>query len=302
MYSVQHAARLTGIAPDTLRMWERRYHVVDPQRSDAGYRMYDDAALGRLSAMSALVAAGWSPRLAAEQVKSGTATVGNAVPAPHGPLDLLVSLAADLDPVRLEIELGRVFASAPFETLVEDWLMPALTRLGEAWAAGRGSVAGEHFVSAGVQRYVARVFDEAEPQPGAPRVLVGLSRASRHELGVLSFAALLRRSGVEVVYIGADVPADSWVVAAAAASVGHVVLGVPTAEDVPAVRDTVAALTAAAPGLRIHVGGSHQDRIGPPAHRLGHGLVAAARALAVDAGTDPVSSPASAPGSRSGAQ
>src|SRR5215213_1208323 len=59
MYSVQHASRLTGIPADTLRMWERRYHVVDPVRSDAGYRMYDDAGLRRLSAMRALVAAGW---------------------------------------------------------------------------------------------------------------------------------------------------------------------------------------------------------------------------------------------------
>src|SRR5512140_1835304 len=79
VYSVQHAARLTGIAPDTLRMWERRYHVVEPQRSDAGYRLYDDVALRRLSAMRALVAAGWSPRLAAEQVKSGTADGGGPV-------------------------------------------------------------------------------------------------------------------------------------------------------------------------------------------------------------------------------
>ena len=39
MYTVRHAARLTGIAPDTLRMWGRRYAVVTPARSEAGYRL-----------------------------------------------------------------------------------------------------------------------------------------------------------------------------------------------------------------------------------------------------------------------
>jgi methylmalonyl-CoA mutase cobalamin-binding subunit len=282
VYSVQHAARLTGIAPDTLRMWERRYHVVEPERSEAGYRLYDDVALRRLSAMRALVAAGWSPRLAAEQVKSGTADGGGPADEviPSEPLDLLASLASDLDPVRLESELGRVFASAPFEALADDWLMPSLGRLGRAWQSGTVSVAGEHFVSAGLHRHVARVLEAAEPAPGAPRVMVGLSRASRHELGVLSFAALLRRAGVEVVYVGADLPSDSWAVAATSAGVRDIVLGVPTADDVPGVRDAVAALTAAAPDVAVHVGGGHQDRVGPPAQPLGHGLVEASRTLA----------------------
>ena len=57
------------------------------------------------------------------------------------------------------------------------------------------------------------------------------------------------------------------------------VLAVPTAEDVPGVRDTVAALAAAVPDVAVHVGGRHQDQIGPPAHVLGHRLVAAAHHL-----------------------
>ena len=199
---------------------------------------------------------------------------------PSEPLDLLASLATDLDPVRLESELGRVFASAPFEALADDWLMPSLARLGRAWQSGTVSVAGEHFVSAGLHRQVARVLEAAEPAPGAPRVMVGLSRASRHELGVLSFAALLRRAGVEVVYVGADLPSDSWAVAATSAGVRDIVLGVPTADDLPGVRDAVAALAAAAPDVAVHVGGGHQDRVGPPAQPLGHVLVEASRTLA----------------------
>src|SRR5436190_6088472 len=74
VYTVKHVARMTGIPADTLRMWERRYGVVEPSRSDGGYRLYDDNAVRRLAVMHALVSAGCSPRLAAEQVKAGTGT------------------------------------------------------------------------------------------------------------------------------------------------------------------------------------------------------------------------------------
>lgn len=282
MYSVQHAARLTGIAPDTLRMWERRYQVVTPERSESGYRLYDDEALRRLSAMRSLVAAGWAPRLAAERVKTGTAA---AVPGPAprvatGTLPSLVPLAADLDPQRLESELTAAFASAEFEDLVDGWLLPALAELGAGWLDGSVSVGGEHFVSAGLQRHVASVLAQASPPVGAPRVLAGLARASRHELGILAFSAVLRRAGVEVVYVGSDLPTEDWARTTVTTGADAVVLAVPTAEDVPGVRDAVAAIVAAAPEVAVYVGGSHQDRIHEPAHPLGHTVVEAARRLA----------------------
>jgi MerR family transcriptional regulator, light-induced transcriptional regulator len=297
VYTVAHAARLTGIAPDTLRMWERRYQVVTPARSDTGYRLYDERALRRLAAMQALVAAGWSPRLAAEQVRSTTVDdsrpEGSPAPGARGPLDLLAGLGEDLDPARLDSELSAVFASVPFEDLVDDWLMPSLRRLGEAWEAGSVSVAGEHFVSAGVQRHVARVLQGAEQSGGRPRVMVGLSQGCRHELGVLAFAALLRRAHAEVIYVGADLPSYSWAVAAASLGVDHAVLAVPTAEDAPGVRDTVAAIAAAGPGIDIHVGGRHQDLVGPPAHHLGHELLAAAQLLVESRGATGPTAPGS---------
>jgi len=107
-----------------------------------------------------------------------------------------------------------------------------------------------------------------------------LSRASRHELGLLSFAAVLRRTGVEVVYVGADLAADHWADAVVSARVQAVVLAAPTGEDVPGLRDATAAIAAADPTIAIHVGGAYQDEVGAPARPLGHRVVPAAHALA----------------------
>jgi methanogenic corrinoid protein MtbC1 len=295
VYSVKHAAAMTGIPADTLRMWERRYQVVAPARSDGGYRLYDDAAIARLSAMRALVAAGWSPRLAAEQVRSGTTAgpIAGAVTdppghpgaplpagAPLGDRDVLVAMATDFDAHALERVLGEMFDRPDYEHVVDDWLMPALLALGGAWHRGAVTVAGEHFVSAAVQRRLAAAYDTAVADPDGPSVVVGLARGSRHELGVLAFAVALRRAGLAVLYVGADLPAETWVVTAAGQRPDAVVIGVPSSDDVPAVRDTVAALVAGRPDLAVFVGGGHQDMVGAPAETLGHRLGAAASELA----------------------
>lgn len=283
-HTVRQVAALTGLSPDTLRAWERRYGVVRPQRSPGGYRLYDDAAVRRLAAMRALVEAGSSPREAAERVSSGTTVglVGGAASGrsgePAGPDGVLAALATGVDVAGLRAALDEAFA-APFESVVDDWLMPELDRLGAAWADGRVTVGGEHFVSAAVQRSVAGVFEAAQVPPGAPRVVVGLAGGCRHELGVLCFAALLRRAGVDAVYLAADLPPESWVVAVPGTSTAAVVLGVPMVEDVPAARETLQALAAAYPGLPLYAGGRHQDAVADLAQPLGHAVAAAAREL-----------------------
>jgi DNA-binding transcriptional MerR regulator len=167
VYTVKRAAALTGISADTLRMWERRYGVVAPVRTEGGYRLYDDAAITRLTAMLALVDAGWAPREAAAQVASGT-TLGPIAARPAESsgrdsrgddadgaavdLELLVRLALDFDTESLRHALDQVFADHDLTELVDSWLMPALHRLGDAWQRGEVSVAAEHFVSAGVMR------------------------------------------------------------------------------------------------------------------------------------------------------
>jgi methanogenic corrinoid protein MtbC1 len=296
VYTVKHAAAMTGIPADTLRMWERRYGVVAPVRTESGYRLYDDAAIARLTAMHALVEAGWSPRRAAAQVASGTTTgptdrsgdadeggpdpVTNPSVGDSPALDLLVELALAFDGPRLNQELDRVFSTRDLPELLDGWLMPALTRLGRAWHRGEVSVAAEHFVSAGVQRRLARALDAAPDIPvDAPRVLVGLARGSRHELGVLAFAALLAHAGLAVTYVGGDCPPESWVVAVATGDPAAVVLGVSSSDDTPAVRDTVAALGAARPDLPVFLGGRHQDEVGA-GRPLGHAMAAAATDLA----------------------
>jgi len=289
MYTVGRVSELTGIPPDTLRKWERRYHVVSPDRTDGNYRLYDEQALRRLGAMRALVDAGWSPALAAARVLADDGVASGPRPGEgggSGDVDGLARAAEEMDPVALNQVLDHGFSSADLAVVIDDWLLPSLGRLGLAWREGRVGVAGEHFASAGVQRRLAAAYDSFADPPGAPHVVVGLAGGSRHELGVLAFAALLRQRGLRVTYVGGDLPGEAWLASVGRLAPEAVVIGVPIEDDVPAVREVVAVLADRMPGLEVFLGGAYQDRVdgGTP---LGHLVGEAARSLATRLGVSP---------------
>ena len=293
VYTIGHAAQLTGVPAATLRVWERRYGLVHPQRTEGGYRLYDDHALQVVRSMSSLVAAGWSPQTAAAHLLGEAQALpvdGHrrlaAAPPPAGPsgrtwdTTALAQAAADLDREAVAAALDTAFAGAGFEQVVDEWLMPSLETVGTWWRDGVVDVAGEHLVSAAVQRRLGAALDAVIVPVHRPRVAVGLARGALHELGVLAFAVALRRLGVDVVYLGADLPVPSWVGLVGARSPAAVVIGAPMGMDVVAVRETVDALRAAHPDLPLCVGGSAQEDVGHGTRPLGHTIQAASRALA----------------------
>ncbi|GAB0023218.1 hypothetical protein VN1338_22130 [Helicobacter pylori] len=296
MYTIKRAAELTGVPAATLRAWERRYDVVEPQRTEAGYRLYDDETLARLRTMAELVANGWTASTAAAEAGRRHSGTGSPSPAPSATPDppapsradgppssgdeatrRLLDAAAAMDPAGVAAVLDERFATGSFEAVVDDWLMPALVELGEAWADGRLTVAGEHLVAHTVLRRLAAAFDAAASRVGGPRVVVGLPAGAHHELGIFAFAVALRRLGVDVVYLGADLPTDAWTAALTAHTARCVVIGVPRRPDARTA-STLAKALADHHGVTVCVGGSHQDDV-DAATRLGHAVGPAAVAV-----------------------
>jgi methanogenic corrinoid protein MtbC1 len=313
MYTIKHAAELTGVPEATLRAWERRYGVVVPHRSEGGYRLYDEGALISLRAMRDLVADGWGARQAAERVRSARpagaradgrprAVALDAAPAPGGPgfapddrMDLepsaarravdpdaadLLTAARDLDPERLAAILDDRFSRGSFETVVDEWLMPTLNAVGDDWAAGGLSTAAEHLVAHAVLRRLAAAFEAASRSTDGPLALVGLPPGCRHELGALTFATAARRAGLSVTYLGADLPVESWLDAVGRGRPDAIVLPVPLRRDVAGVAAVVAAVHDAYPDVRIVVGGRFQDLAPSPAEAVGHRIGEASARLA----------------------
>lgn len=260
-HSIGDVAALTGVSAGTLRAWENRYGLVAPSRTAAAYRSYSPADVETVRRMRVLVDSGVPARRAAALARtpvSAPPTPSDAPTTDHGasPLsehEALTRIAAQFDPVALHRVLDEVFAQASAERVIDEWLMPSLRVLGRAWETGEVDVAAEHFVSAAVTRRLAALF-EASGSRG-PRVLVGLPPQARHELPVLAFAVCLRRAGVDVVYLGADVPLLSWPRVVEASAPRAAVIAATHSRDIEPATATVAALHHA--GVRVvYVGGN----------------------------------------------
>jgi MerR family transcriptional regulator, light-induced transcriptional regulator len=241
--------------------------VIAPERTDSGYRLFDEEAIRRLELMRRVVAAGMTPSVAAAEVlagrlesvatpapATGVSAGGAAVESSVDLVDRFVAAASALDEGALAPVIDEMFARGSFERVCAAWLFPALNRMGDAWAAGEVSVAGEHLASNLVQRRLGQLLDAAGAAPsGWERALVGLPPGSRHELGALAFAIAARRAGVPVAYLGADLPLDDWLLSARFARAA--VIAVPTRADAAGARRVVEALTESASGVTVAVGG-----------------------------------------------
>ena len=295
MYTIKEAAARTGVPIALLRAWERRYGIVAPSRTAGGYRVYDDTALERLRTMRRLVDEGWAPSVAAgailrDDVPSAAADATGATssaPVPAGVLiDEFVAAAVALDPVAVEAALDRIFAAGSFESVVDGVLLPALEAIGDAWAAGRLTVAGEHAASHAVLRRLAGAFQAAgRPSEAAGAVLVGLPSGARHELAALAFSIAARRAGLPVLYLGPDLPPADWVATARQTHAVAAVIGSPTRGDATPAAEVGRAIRAASPETVVAFGGrlagdAAADLGGPrPALVLPAGIRAAVDAL-----------------------
>src|SRR5688500_7182775 len=266
MYSIKEAAARSGVSVPTLRAWERRYGVVKPVRTEGGYRLYDEDQIRRLLLMRRLLDDGWRPREAAAEILSGRdlgiLPADAPPPAPAAPLDgvgLIRAFAAAVSPfdsAAIDAVLDETFSRAGFETAVEQVVFPALRDVGRRWATGEISVAAEHAASHQVLRRLSMLFEAAGRAASGHEVVIGLPPGARHELGALAFGVAARRLGLTVLYLGPDVPLDSWLETLDATGARGAVIAVPTPADASAAGAVVVAGRQSVPGVSWFVGGA----------------------------------------------
>lgn len=291
MYTIKRAAQITGVPETSLRAWERRYGAFAPHRNESGYRVYDKESLAVISTMRRLVDDGWSPAAAAEAVRRGTVPTtldgGAGRPTVSGPTQpsaatytqRLLAAAAQLDVAGIEESLDGGFALGSFEHVVDAWLFPTLEALGEGWACGEIDVAGEHAASHAVHRRLSAAFDAAGSRTRGPAVVVGLPAGSHHELGALAFATAIRRRGLNVLYLGANVPVSSWETAVRSHAARAAVLAVVTSEDRPAAVTVAERLAGHELAPTVCAGGAAGAGLAIGVHELASSIGAAAEEL-----------------------
>ena len=267
-------AERTGLSQDVLRVWERRYGAVQPTRTESGERLYSDADVERLRLLDAAVAggrrigriAGLATSELAALVAEDT-TVGVRRPKPDervaapdaATLERLLDRARALDARGVDDLLRRAAALLGVPAFLERIAAPFLRRIGDEWHAGRITIAEEHLASTVVAAFVGESLRSMGGAAGAddlPRLLVGTPPGARHVIGAAMVGATAAADGWEVVFLGAELPANEIVAAAQRANADAVAISLVYVEDDARVIDELRAVSEGLPaGVPLIVGG-----------------------------------------------
>jgi MerR family transcriptional regulator, light-induced transcriptional regulator len=281
VHNIGVVARRTGLKPDLIRAWERRYEAVEPERSDADLRLYSDADVERLALLRDAVRLGHRighiARLSDDELRElvparqppARAVAEAADPEVAPSLDACLAAIRELDGERLRSLLDRASFDLGRIALVERLLVPLMTRVGALWLEGEIDPAHEHLASAKVRDLLGTYVGAPAPA-GAAAIVVATPAGQRHELGAILAAATAAASGWRVVYLGADLPAGSIVRGARAAGAAVVALGITYPDAEPGVQGEFGEIARGlAPATVLVAGGRGAERIGPQAAGLG---------------------------------
>ena len=218
---VGQVSAATGLSIDVIRVWERRYGAVIPQRTPQGARLYTEEQCSRLLCLAQLVAAGSAistlAHLNDEQLfslsgQSAAGAVENSKAkdwAAQTCRDFL-NAVGDLELRRAEQIIQKASLLLSRMELFEQVVGPILAEVGERWAAGTYSVFHEHAATSALRDLLAKMGPQ-RAAPGRGKVVAATPPGERHELGALMAALIAASAGYEVLYVGADMPIEQIV-------------------------------------------------------------------------------------------
>ena len=198
-----------GVSPELLRAWEQRYGLLQPLRSEGGFRLYSSDDELRVRAMrrhlSAGVSAAQAAQLALAELPEHQAVSSTGLATLPGELRAALDR---LDEPGAHAALDRLLASLTMETVLRDVLLPYLHELGERWERSEISVAQEHFAS-NVLRGRLLGLARGWGNGSGPTTVLACAPGELHDLPLMMFGLVLATRGRSVTYLGPDTPVAS---------------------------------------------------------------------------------------------
>lgn len=216
-FSIRDIEKFTGVKAHTLRIWEQRYNIPTPKRTETNIRYYDDNDLKQLLAISILLNNGYRISKAAcmcrEEIDGKVKEITEKNSSAHNQIMGLVSAMLDLDEPAFNKMLDTQILRLGFEQTVMTLLFPFLRHLGMLWMTGTIHPAHEHFVTNLIKQKIYVAIEGQLPRylPNSKKFLLYLPEGESHEIGLLFANFVLRCRGHQTVYLGQNTPEEDIV-------------------------------------------------------------------------------------------
>ena len=211
-YSIKELENLSGIKAHTIRIWEKRYNIIKPERTDTNIRFYCDTELKRLLNIAILNRNGIKisniAHLSDSELTEKVVNISGDPSNAENNIENMVIAMVDMNEARFERILSRYIMHEGFENAVIKIIFPFFEKIGLLWQTGSINPAHEHFVSNLFRQKLMVAIDNltVTDNVSAKKFVLFLPENEYHELGLLFYYYLVKKSGKLVFYLGSSVP------------------------------------------------------------------------------------------------
>lgn len=213
-YFIKDIENITGIKAYTLRIWEQRYGMLVPKRTETNIRYYEEADLKYMMNIAILNANGIKisriAQMDRDEVQRKTLSISENNSGQQSQISTLTSAMFDFDEREFNKTLSINILQLGMEQTTTQIIFPFLQHLGVMWLSGTIHIAHEHFITNLIKQRIFVAIDQLNiiPNANAKKFLLFLPNGENHELSLLLASYLLRANGKNVIYLGTSTPLE----------------------------------------------------------------------------------------------
>ncbi len=210
-YSIKELEKLSGIKAHTIRIWEKRHQLVNPQRTQTNIRFYSDDDLKKIINVSVLnnngVKISRIVGLSLDDLNKQVSELSEAKDSIEIYIDQLMLAMIDMEEEKFEKILSDLILKFGFEKTIIEIVYPFLEKIGVLWLTNNITPAQEHFVTNLIRQKLIVAIDALPLAPKtSTRMLLYLPENELHELGLLFYHYIAKKAGMRTYYLGQMVP------------------------------------------------------------------------------------------------
>lgn len=213
VYSIKDLEQLSGIKAHTIRIWEQRYNLFSPQRTETNIRFYSDEDLKLILNISTLRHFGYKiskiVEMSDHEIQEIVKKLSIEDETFHDQINALTVAMIDIDEPYFNEVLGNCVDRIGFQQTMIDVVYPLMKKIGVLWITNSINPAQEHFLTNLVRQRLIVETDKLELKKDTPTFLLYLPEGELHELGLLFANYIIRSEGLATVYFGQTVPLNA---------------------------------------------------------------------------------------------
>jgi DNA-binding transcriptional MerR regulator len=261
-YTIRELENLSGIKAHTIRIWEKRYGLIAPQRTSTNIRTYRESELKKLLNISILNRNGLKiskiAQLTYDEIVSKINQYSQDVTSTESQIESLTLAMIDLDEKRFEQVLARSIIKFGFEDAIIRVLYPFFVRVGLMWQTNSINISQEHFISNLVRQKFFSAIDNIEISNKISnlRFVFFLPEGELHEIGLLFFCYLAKKRGFQTLYLGQSLPIKDLMSISKACTIDYLVTSITAAYSKEDTAHYITTLAEKFPDKKIFISGS----------------------------------------------